>query len=406
MKIKDIFRLQRFSGLVLIAFGLSFYFSLGVNTLVFLLWLIFTIGATNWGEFTSLLKNSYVRLSAILLFSWYLMSVLWSEHSEIAWSEVISKLSLLLIPLFFGQPQIETKQYKQVLKSFAFGSVGVILYAITAAGLDFYLVNNALSLMDAISYENLANHVHFQPIYLSLYVMSAFFIILWDLFDARLKWYDTMSLILLFVAMILLSSRTETLIFIFLLLSILVIWGYRIGRLKTMLLISFSLLVIMLGIIFASPTARTRFVEMFDTKTHYSQNQYGGRGLRIEKWKNTLECWQDYKWIGTGVGDYKLTLENTYRKNGFEVGYVNHYNSHNQYLQTLLATGVVGLLLLVAYLFFALKQAYQERNFLAVVFIVAFALSCLTESMLERQKGLVFFVFMVHFLLSKPRPNS
>lgn len=201
--------------------------------------------------------------------------------------------------------------------------------------------------------------------------------------------------------LIMLSSRMEIMIFFAVLTAILMVWGKRTGKLTKMIGVSAGLFAVIVILILSSATNRLRFKEMFDTKQSYSENQFGGRALRVQKWKYTIDCWKKEPIVGTGAGDYKEILQQTYVDNDFELGYKNHFNSHNQYLQTLMATGVIGLFTLLLLFGSTLVSAFRSKNWVSLTFTVVFVLSCITESMMERQRGIVFFVFFASFLLSR-----
>lgn len=97
--------------------------------------------------------------------------------------------------------------------------------------------------------------------------------------------------------------------------------------------------------------------------------------------------------FGYGVGDYRRHLTQQYADDAFDSGVSSHYNAHNQYVESMLAAGVLGLSTLVAMLLWPLHMAWRRRSkALCLIFlltcVIAFNLLC--ESMLERQMGLLF----------------
>jgi O-antigen ligase len=153
------------------------------------------------------------------------------------------------------------------------------------------------------------------------------------------------------------------------------------GGLAMLMLIPFLLIQV-------NAVNRSRVGEMVDLQADHSTNRWGGRSLRIAKWKNTLECYAANPVLGTGAGDFQTELDSVYRLNRLESGFINRFNSHNQYLQTLATLGPVGLLLLLSSLLFPLWRAWQQHQWESLMIFMILLLSMLTESMLERQKGL------------------
>jgi O-antigen ligase len=76
-------------------------------------------------------------------------------------------------------------------------------------------------------------------------------------------------------------------------------------------------------------------------------------------------------------------------------------NAHNQYLQTTVALGVIGLLVLILILLLPALQAYRQNNFPYFVFLVLLGFNLLFESMLETQAGVVFYAFFNVVLYQK-----
>ncbi len=107
--------------------------------------------------------------------------------------------------------------------------------------------------------------------------------------------------------------------------------------------------------------------------------------------------------LGVGVGDridvmedYFMITRPTYAK--------SHYNPHNQYNDTLLTTGILGFLILLACLILPLIERTHDEDSrrwktyrLALVLITA--CSCLFESIFERQMGILFYCFFIGVLM-------
>jgi hypothetical protein len=68
------------------------------------------------------------------------------------------------------------------------------------------------------------------------------------------------------------------------------------------------------------------------------------------------------------------------------------FNFHNQYVQTFAELGIFGLLVLLLLLFINLKNAWQNKDFIHIVFAVTMIMLFLTESFFCRQRGVIFFI--------------
>jgi O-antigen ligase len=141
---------------------------------------------------------------------------------------------------------------------------------------------------------------------------------------------------------------------------------------------------------------------------HFSADDYFDEvQLRLLLWKFSFEILDRTHswWAGVSAGDARYKINAMVREKGMYTGekgtsrkgYLN-YNLHDQYLETLFRSGLVGLLLLLTILYFALSGALRSRDALLASILLLFAAVFLTESVLERQIGIVPFFFFVCIL--------
>jgi O-antigen ligase len=122
---------------------------------------------------------------------------------------------------------------------------------------------------------------------------------------------------------------------------------------------------------------------------------FNGLTIRLAEWKAVGLAMEHHWLIGHGTGGGKPALLEAYEQLGFKVGLEYGYNAHNQLLETLLGHGLVGLCLLLVVLVLAFYDAWKQRNWLAMWFLLFFFLSMQTESMLVRHRGALFFALFV-----------
>lgn len=75
-------------------------------------------------------------------------------------------------------------------------------------------------------------------------------------------------------------------------------------------------------------------------------------------------------------------------------------NTHNNYLYFFLATGLVGLLSFLIFILYLFKKSLKPINALKASFCIIITLNFLTENILSRHWGLMFFTFMLILLFS------
>ena len=92
-------------------------------------------------------------------------------------------------------------------------------------------------------------------------------------------------------------------------------------------------------------------------------------------------------------------MSNEFEKRDLKIPLKQNYHAHNEYLQTLLNYGAIGLIIVLCALFWPFKKALDRKNFLAVFWIALVALTAVTESIFSRQWGLFSFVFFSSIFL-------
>lgn len=369
-----------------------------------LVWL-FTVDYSN---FSFSFKERKIGILFIAYFLWLCIGLLYTDNKSLGLQDIILKFSFLLFPfILLLNKRIDQHFLRGVIRVFYYTTFLVSIYVLMMAWINMSLSESA-ELSDSLgyfTYEKLASNIHIQPIYLSMYMVFSFFAVIWDFFiDPRIgltksgKWVAGIWAFHFYMMVILLSSRMELLVL--LIVSFLGL-GYFDGKVaKRWMLAIFKMLVLasitvtLLGLF---PVNKARYVEMVDIEKDYTETKWGGRSIRIHKWLNTLELIKEQPFLGTGAGDMQSELMKTYKKNDFLIAFDLNFNPHNQYLQTWASSGLVGLILLLGILLLSLIYSIDSKNALYIALVLILALSMLTESMLQRQKGLVFFSFFLLF---------
>ncbi len=112
------------------------------------------------------------------------------------------------------------------------------------------------------------------------------------------------------------------------------------------------------------------------------------KGIFLCSWTLTKE----EPWLGYGIGDVQTYMDNCYRERINSNVYQRfHYNTHNQYFQVVLSAGIIALLLFVISLLFPLFTAFKQRDFLWFGFTLLNIACFLTENVLNRHDGVIFY---------------
>jgi len=177
--------------------------------------------------------------------------------------------------------------------------------------------------------------------------------------------------------------------------------GLYIGYLRKKLLLSFLisfLIIISTGIIvLRSPELSHRIMASLgiidDIVHHDTVSDYESTSQRIEAWQSSLTVIKNNFLFGVGAGDVKEALIEEYSLNNYEYLVEKKLNSHNQFLQTFIATGIFGFSALMLMFIVPFVFSIRKKNYLYLMFIIIMFINFLTESMLETQAGVVFYGF-------------
>ncbi len=102
--------------------------------------------------------------------------------------------------------------------------------------------------------------------------------------------------------------------------------------------------------------------------------------------------------FGVGMGDENDLLSREYYKHNY-TGYAErHLNPHQQFLQTGISIGWIGIILLAILFVQLIVVAYRTKNLALFLGSICIAVSCLFESMLERQVGVILLSILVFYV--------
>ncbi|MBK9638750.1 MAG: O-antigen ligase family protein [Bacteroidetes bacterium] len=350
---------------------------------------------------TSFKQNRILQfLPAIYLL--YVIGLIWTENFKYAGLDLQIKAGFLLLPLFIGTLDLSLKEFRKTTLFFIIGCALACLVLLANAFISFIETGNHTSFF-YISYSSLLMH----PTYISMYLNMAILFLLQKMFDTKkeqhLKYYSA-GILFFFVQLFQLSARTSLAVAMltFLLAACYYLRKGEILRIKKWHFI--SILLFSTLSYFALQGFNNRFNQVSNaitsTPADQIQPEYNSTTGRMEIWRESMEILQDNWLLGTGTGDVKDELMKTYEKHQFHYALDKKLNAHNQFLQVWLTLGIVGLLLLIWSLALPIYRLKSQGQPLFALFAMVIILNSMTESILEVQKGVLFFVFFYSLLVA------
>jgi len=336
---------------------------------------------------------------SIAFFLLHLFGMFYTSNLGEGFSDLESKLSFLLLPpVLFAVPLKIPQARTHILHAFIAGCTIATLYAYTRAAILYFQTG-----LNAFYYEYLSGFLLGHPSYLAIYLIFSIFILLEEFFRKQNQLSlvgkaGRILLVLHFLGFIfLLTARMQLLLCIFLL-SIALI-GYMAAQKK--LIIGIFSLVFFIGLtgalMWQVPTTQTRLINAYQQFFDPSV----APNIRVPIWKVGQELVMESPLFGHGTGDVQDNLVRLYQRDQITRALQSNYNTHNQFLQTSIALGFLGLAILLALLFWPLAIALRRGAYVYAFFMSLLILSMLTECIFETQKGILFFTFFYGFFASQ-----
>lgn len=341
-------------------------------------------------------KKQLVLAGFFLLFP---MALLYTENTAYGLKVLERNLVWFLIPFII--PLGLNFEKHTLYKIFRIFSIAVHILILGLVSLAVWKYLNTKDPL-VFYYDQLTEVIHFHPVYLSVYLLFGMLILVdaWRKKIIKVPWYLGVLVILVdFVFLVLLSSKTVLLSF---LLVLLILVFRELKSKKQMLTAVLAVLLFVVGITQFSETKNRindslfSSWELLDKETFVYNDPFTGITLRLITWKFVMNKFVQHEniFLGVGTGDATDYIDRVYiDRNMDEAGYLG-FNLHNQYLEYFLKFGLIGLVYFLTILFLSFQKAIRDRNGLYFSFLVIFCIFSITESNLEVQRGIVFFVLI------------
>ncbi len=332
-----------------------------------------------------------MRMAAPWLFTGYfllhLAGMAWSDNQGHGWNDVVMKLSFLVMPLLLIGTGHDTRE--GILRWFITGCVVLVLFLSVRAG--WYSVREGS--LSPFAYTRFASFHH--PSYLAMYLNFAVAACLHAVLCRQGRpWILGSAAVLCSAGIMLLASKTGIgILAATCIVSMVVLLRRR--RVRAALLFILLPSALLAGDYAISGAGWSRLVFMKNVISEIGRYKYSSEStlVRLYIWKAGVEVWQEKPVLGTGTGDVKDALVEKYKQEKMLAARDARLNAHNQYLQTAIALGGVGLLVLCGSLVVPAIRSMQTGDGLYLSFLGILALSLVFESMFERQAGIVFYGF-------------
>jgi O-antigen ligase len=396
--------LRKIQYILLICLVSSMPFSLGqikLNSYLIVLLLVNSLLLLIFSKIEIKRSFSGILILFILVYFIHLLGLFRADNFHEAFFELQKKISIFLFPVLLSfSPRLTIKEARTIMLSFVVSCLLTVIFCLLIATYRYFLFADS----SFFFYHGLSSIVEMHATYLSMYFCFSIAILLYIYFNnvrsfsLRNKFIYYFSLSILTLMILLLGTRTQLLVLV---IGTIIYFSFRFHQSNSLFKSILAGIVIgffILGAVFLFPTNKERFKEAFN---YDIGSRWGEKQVRYLMWSSALELIKMHSITGVGTGDVQDELQEYYLDHEYiSLTYLanTRYNAHNQFLETAIGLGIPGLLVLLAGFFASLGHALKQRKILYLIFILLFMISCMTESMLERQSGVVFFAFFNSFL--------
>ena len=337
----------------------------------------------------------------------YLVSLLYTSNVDEGKAEVIRKMLLLAYAVTFLVFDWSFLTRKRLLG---------ILQFMTAALIARFALRLGVSTHNIVSGEMPMSQCvgsFFDPMhhgYLSMYILLSLAYLVYVALHKeeterphKILAYSSLivSIIILTAYLFILQSRSGLLGLILLTVGVLHVIFFKLRRYLLGVVLLSCIAAVVATILLVVPTSQHR---LSDTLAKVAAHDQSDERYIISKASfNVVK--ENMPW-GVGVGDRMDELVAEYQRMGAEKQYWRRYNPHNQFVDTLMTTGILGLLVLSVILILPAIDCIRNKNYLFLAFLFIVTLSALFESILERQMGINFFCFLYCLFMVESKNNT
>ncbi len=347
------------------------------------------------------------------LYAGVVISVVYSANLHEAAVNLQQKSALLLFPLVFASSSaLTSKVINRTSRAFTWatciGSLTCLLfgvyYVFTTGSFHYLRGYDMVLLKDML------------PFIMGLCCLLSLIFLVNKIYDDRIMsrpWQlliTDISMSLLLVLFVLLLGNRSILIClcaiaVFYAFNFLTSLSHRLIVLGTLALLS------ILAVIF-NPSLNSQWKDLVDFSQHNEipldtdkslGRAWGGKAIRVSIWKCSWDVIEKNWLVGVGTGDVQDELQKAYEKRKFYfASRYNTYNAHNQFIQETLSQGFIGFLSFAGGIFIPVLVGLKRRsNAPYILFLLCFAFVCITESVLEVNKGIILYSFFNSIFIFK-----
>lgn len=333
------------------------------------------------------------------LFFIFIITLLYTTNFSYALKKLETSLSILVLPFCFYVLNPSLKLNENI--KYRFYKIFIISVTIYCTILLMFTFFDTETLYYKNWYTNKIRNVSTtisfigeHPIYSSMYIALSILFYVGLLKNKKFKKnteliiFSSFIFINLLVFILLMSKGSVIFLAITMMIFLLFDKTFKKHRLKLFGIIIASIIALLIS--------NRRMNELINTETYKNININFSTSIRVGIYKCSIETIKSNWILGYGVGDSQNALNLCYKSLNKYL-YKEEYNSHNQYLDIFLKTGVLGFIAFLFFIFFNIKNAFLKKDYIYISVLIFFCFNFLIENILVRQSGIILFYFLICF---------
>lgn len=364
--------------------------------------------------FNRALLNRYL-LFCSLFFLLQLVYLPFSNNLYEGWKHVQVKSAILFIPLcFYCCPFINKNRFRSLMNGYVLATAIILSWCLGVAFIKYQFHHAPVTVF---FYHQLVSDLGHHAVQFSIFVFAALICLLHAVKQGGYLVNRPIHFLLIayFITGIFLLSSKLVIVF---LLGYLAVYGF--ARLQQKLNTRWAVGLVVMAITLCSssilltqnPVSR-RFNDVMHgdmrivTQTSFTPGHYfNGVQFRLLQWRFVKEIMQEKRaWLfGVSPAKAQRLLDQKYISTHMYTGVAgtgSHgflgYNTHNQFLEALLQTGLIGLFCFIAICVEMVRMAVRSKNSMLPALVILLFAYTFSDAVLETQYGLVLFIFLPLF---------
>lgn len=358
-----------------------------------------------WNKYQTVLVAFYVM---------FVLSIFWSSDQEVGLKQLEYKLSLLIFPSLFAFRMKDTFKIGPMTWLWLLGLIIATSFGIlNACECDIPDLPHRCWVTTRVS------PVH-HPTYFTIYHTFLLLLIGYAWFK-RIKGFKLWWIIPLFVVDLVLHLMFLSMagilflglsIFVLICYSIYIKWGRKVTAFSAIIVILLGFFTLNNIPYFSSDWKGTmedsmQFVKGPESYIKGLKKPLDGNDQRLVLWTVAAKELANNP-LGSGIGSVDKSMRDGLVSLDQSELNEKGMNPHNQYLQVGLELGWWGLIYFVFLIGYLIRLAWKKRNIFTMFLLVNLVFNSFFESMLQRQSGIVFYIFFlsVFMLLNDEKEQS